>query len=139
MKMKLSAFFFVLTWIGLVLPGSVSAQAYSGECGSCVQRKQRMCADECELVAPEKARHCQRQCISQYCSHRCAQDAPELDAYLKENCDDCLEQQFGLCEVHCAVGTPRQKAVCRIQCSAARCTAECPVKPPKVLEKDGEK
>ncbi len=110
----------------LLLPQLALAQAHSGECGTCVNRKQRMCADECESVAPEKSRVCQHNCIAEYCEHKCAQDAPELEAYLKENCDDCLEQQFGVCEFRCAVGTPRQKAVCQIGCSEERCTKACP-------------
>ena len=101
------------------------AQPYSGECGSCVDRKQRICADECELVPAEKSRHCQQHCIADYCANRCAADAPELQAYFKENCDDCLEQQFLLCEAHCTVGTPRRVAVCQIDCSKDRCNALC--------------
>ena len=109
----------------LILPGAVSAQAYSGECGTCVERKQRMCSDECGLVPADKARRCQQRCIAEYCKHRCDKDAPELEAYITESCDDCLEQQFDACDPACAVGTPRKKAACKIRCSDERCQRPC--------------
>ena len=115
------------------------AQAYSGECGSCVDRKQKLCGEECELVPPEKSLHCQQTCLEHYCDHRCAPDAPELKAYLRENCDDCLEQQFKVCESHCTVGTPRRKASCQLFCSRQRCAGSCPSKPsPSGEDKDSK-
>ncbi len=114
-----------LVFCTLLIPTFVSAQAYSGECGSCVDRKQRMCADECELVPADKVRRCQQNCIAEYCAHRCEKSAPEIEAYLKENCYDCREQQFTLCEVHCNEGPPRKRALCQIQCSDERCKSVC--------------
>ncbi|MFN8389473.1 MAG: hypothetical protein U0136_04205 [Bdellovibrionota bacterium] len=116
---------FVILAIAIAFPHAASAQAYSGECGTCVNRKQRICADECESVPAERARTCQQRCIAEYCQHKCAADAPELEAYLNEHCDDCLEQQFSTCESHCTVGTPRKKAVCQIECSKERCAKVC--------------
>ena len=94
----------------LLIPAVVSAQPYSGECGECVHRKQRLCADECELVKGSKGRKCQYQCIAEYCVHKCEKTAPELEAYLHEGCDDCLDHQYELCEVQCTVGQPRERA-----------------------------
>ena len=87
-----------------------------------------MCAEECELTKPEQARACQKRCISGYCSHRCAANAAELEAYVAPNCDSCLEQQYALCESSCKVGTARTKAICQVKCSTARCSAVCPAK-----------
>ena len=118
-----TGFFFAVAM--LLASPPVFAQAYSGECGTCVNRKARMCADECELVPAEKSVFCQQNCIAEYCSHKCEKNAPEIEAYLKENCNDCEEQQFTLCEVHCKEGTPRKRAVCQIECSEKRCEKAC--------------
>jgi len=115
------SFLFLLAFF----PAQAFAQAYSGECGSCVERKQRMCADECELVTPEKSRKCQKNCIAEYCAHKCEKTAPELDAYLRENCEECLERQYMLCEAHCPEGRPRKRAVCQVDCSNERCDTLC--------------
>ena len=109
----------------LTLPPFLQAQAYSGECGSCVDRKQVMCADECELVTPDRSRKCQQDCIAEYCSHKCEKTAPELAAYLQENCEECLEKQYVLCEVHCPEGRPRKRAACQLNCSDDRCKTVC--------------
>lgn len=109
----------------LLVPTFAYAQAYSGECGSCVDRKQVMCADECELVKPERARKCQQDCIAEYCSHKCEKTAPELAAYLQENCEECLEKQYVLCEAHCPEGRPRKRAACQLGCSDDRCKTVC--------------
>ena len=78
-------------------------------------------------VPAAKSRRCQQQCIAEYCKHKCENNAREIQAYLLEGCDDCLEQQFGLCESHCTVGTPRKKAECQLACSSERCSAPCDV------------
>lgn len=94
-------------------------------CGDCVERKQRMCSTECALAKPEQARSCQQKCISGYCAHRCAANAPELAAWVTPDCDTCLEQQYAQCEEECTVGTGRHRAICQLDCADSHCTAEC--------------
>ena len=104
----------------------LAERASVDSCQSCIERKQSMCAEECELTKPEQARECQRRCISGYCSHRCAANAAELEGYMAPDCESCLDQQFALCESSCKVGTARTKAICQVDCSKARCGAVCP-------------
>lgn len=94
-------------------------------CASCVERKQRMCSSECSLVAPDRARSCQKRCLSGYCSHRCSADARELNAWVTPDCDTCLEQQFATCEEQCPVGTARNRAICQLGCADRQCVKEC--------------
>ncbi len=91
------------------------------ECGDCVHRKQRLCADECEDAPNEKVRHCQDRCLQQYCAHKCRAGAPELSLHETQSCDDCLEHEFNSCESHCPAGAARARAVCQIECSNVRC------------------
>ncbi len=109
--------------LGSILPVSF---AFAGnDCASCVERKGRMCATECEKVNPERALNCQQRCIRDYCSHRCQADAPELKELISPDCDRCLERQYKLCEEHCTVGTGRERAKCQLDCSEERCNDTC--------------
>ncbi len=115
--------------LAAVLLSNAQAESPSVDsCQSCIERKQSMCAEECELTKPDQARACQKRCISGYCSHRCSASAAELEAFIAPKCDSCLDQQFALCESHCKVGTAREKAICQVDCSAARCGQVCPTK-----------
>ena len=95
------------------------------ECNSCIDRKKSMCADECSEVTPIYARECQLRCIQEYCNHRCAKDAPQFSEFQTQRCEDCLNDQFTLCEKQCPTGTPRSVAECKVKCSAANCQAGC--------------
>lgn len=116
--------------------------ASASECGSCVERKGKMCAQECRLVQDSRVRECQNDCIKEYCSHRCKDSDPELQRYLAKDCDQCLDQQFNLCDPNCQVGTDRERAVCKLDCSAKHCQDKCtkPEEPAVTEEKaQGEK
>ena len=115
----------ILIWSLLIAQGALAEPSAADSCQSCIDRKQMMCAEECELVKPEQARDCQKRCISGYCSHRCSASAAELEAFIAPQCEPCLEQQFALCEGQCKEGTARSKAICQVKCSSARCSAVC--------------
>ncbi len=123
--MRKITFLVVLLVFGMV--GTALAESANVDsCQSCIERKQSMCAEECELTKPNQARECQKRCIAGYCSHRCSASASELEAYIATDCDSCLDQQYALCESSCKVGTARTKAICQVKCSTARCVAVCP-------------
>lgn len=95
------------------------------ECSSCFERKKGMCADECTEVPPIHQRECQLRCIKEYCNHRCTEEAPQFIEFQTQACEDCLNEQFVLCEKQCPTGTPRAVAECKVRCSAANCQAGC--------------
>ena len=95
------------------------------ECGDCVERKAKTCSEECKLVDVSRIRDCQNDCVKEYCKHRCQGGEPELSSFLAKDCEQCLDQQFNLCETKCVVGTDRIRAECKLGCSKANCSAVC--------------
>ncbi len=115
----------VVSTLSVMLFPSSRLLAATDDCGSCIERKQRFCSEECDAVPASRARVCQKRCILGYCSHRCSPKSPEIDALTRESCGACAERQFVLCEKHCPVGTARERAVCQIDCSRDRCEPVC--------------
>lgn len=105
----------------LFLPSFVLAS----ECSQCVQRKQNLCANECKLVRKDVVLQCQTDCIKDYCKHYCGESSDEYKKILNSSCSDCLDQQFNLCEPVCSTGSERSCALCKLDCSEARCLEQC--------------
>ena len=95
------------------------------DCPECIERKKAMCAQECKLVSPVNAVRCQRDCTWQYCSHRCEDNDPALLVGSYQNCTDCLDQQFNLCDSNCATGTDRVRSMCKLGCAKTHCEPFC--------------
>lgn len=123
LRVALGALALTLSWLAQ-LHQAVAADG-SKECAGCVQRKQKICADECEEVPSQKFQHCHSRCVKEYCAHQCTADAAELEKP-PLSCDDCLDHQFNTCESHCGEGAPRVRAICQLSCASERCTASCP-------------
>lgn len=114
-----SSFLSILLFL-LALPLLAAAD----DCSDCVSRKKQMCARECRLVPTDKSTLCQQECVEQYCLHRCEPSHPAI-ARGFQSCEDCLDQQFNLCEANCPEGTDRIRAMCQLGCAKLRCGLSC--------------
>lgn len=96
-------------------------------CIDCAERKMSLCSSECGLVPPERIKDCQKQCLGQYCSHRCKAESGinDINSLLNVGCEKCKELQFSLCNSSCDLKSEYQKAVCQIECSVKRCVSDC--------------
>jgi len=94
-------------------------------CIDCAERKIGLCSEECGLVPPERMKDCQKQCLGQYCEHRCKSGDNDILTLLNVGCEKCKEQQFGLCNSNCDIKSEYQKAICQIECSVKRCANDC--------------
>ena len=121
---------FILLFL-LFLAYGAQADAWADDCTDCVERKQAMCAKECRLVAPAVSRTCQQDCVQQYCLHRCPASHEAVFFNSAQSCEDCLDQQFNLCDTNCPHGTDRVRAMCKLGCAKQRCEHACPKQPAK--------
>lgn len=96
-------------------------------CIECAKRKLQMCGEECALVPTTRVKDCQKSCITQYCSHKCTQEntTKDLDMLFNIPCEECKDQQYGLCSTNCQKSSEYQSALCQIECAHNRCEKEC--------------
>lgn len=93
------------------------------DCNECIERKKQMCASECDLVDSKSALKCQKDCIIQYCSHKCSAEHEAIKNLLEYSCEKCQDDQFNLCE--CSIGSDRTQAICKISCAKKKCEPIC--------------
>jgi len=105
--------------------------AWGSECVQCGERKLLFCAKECALVPISKVKTCQRDCLHEYCAHKCGlskedpQRSYELESLFSTSCEKCREEQFSRCEGECPSGTEYQQAKCKLNCAETDCIREC--------------
>lgn len=98
-------------------------QSLADECIDCVERKKQMCSSECELVDSKSALNCQKDCIIQYCTHKCDAKHEALNNILEASCEKCQDEQYNLCD--CPTGSDRNRALCKISCAEKKCSSVC--------------
>lgn len=117
-------YYLIFTYISLFFLGN----AFADGCLKCANRKKDLCLKECSLTNPKFIRTCQKDCIKEYCSHRCGaneDDSKVLERLFSKNCEECKAEQFNLCKSNCTGSSELDVEKCSRSCAKRNCSDVC--------------